>query len=189
MTCFKKYSKVLIQSISKNLINLFLKRIKAMSKKIIIGVVVFLFLATAGTNSAVADLYMDLYMTDSFGSTTSQTVFDWDDTPWLYLQFPEGGWNATVSWWEDTDSNYYFTGSTPSTEQDIWLSINNWDSIKRIGLWEVNAVFFHANRSRPTFGFDSTSFTVNPEPISSILFVSGGATLAFRHYRKKKKKV
>ncbi len=30
-------------------------------------------------------------------------------------------------------------------------------------------------------------FSVVPEPVSSILFITGGATLAFRHYRKKKK--
>ena len=30
---------------------------------------------------------------------------------------------------------------------------------------------------------------VTPEPVSSILFVAGGATLAFRRYLKKKKKV
>lgn len=29
---------------------------------------------------------------------------------------------------------------------------------------------------------------VTPEPVSSILFVTGGATLAFKHYRKRKKK-
>ena len=36
-------------------------------------------------------------------------------------------------------------------------------------------------------GTISGEFSVVPEPVSSILFVTGGATLAFRRYRKKKK--
>ncbi len=32
------------------------------------------------------------------------------------------------------------------------------------------------------------SFSVTPEPVSSILFITGGATLAFRHFRRKRSK-
>lgn len=156
-----------------------------MNKKIIRGLVVFLFLASVWANSVFAD-FDAIYMTDSSGSFISQTIFDWGDTPWLYLKLPESGLNVTQSNWKDPDSNYYFIGSDPGTEQEIWLSLNDWDSIKRTGLWEAEAVYSYASGS---FSSGSTSFTVSPEPISSILFVTGGATLAVRHYRKKKKKV
>lgn len=36
--------------------------------------------------------------------------------------------------------------------------------------------------------FLGSKFAVAPEPVSSILFVTGGATLAFRRYRKKRSK-
>ncbi len=51
---------------------------------------------------------------------------------------------------------------------------------------------FNVTAGSEDFSGDSSGtltgeFSVVPEPVSSILFITGGATLAYRHYRKKRK--
>ena len=67
---------------------------------------------------------------------------------------------------------------------EYWVSLDNWDNIKEAGSWDVHGQELFYDTTGP---YD-TSFTVVPEPISSILFVAGGTFLAGRRYKKRMKK-
>lgn len=157
-----------------------------MAKKLITGLAVILFSMVVLVNSPFAD-FEQIYMTDADGSTTSKTIFDWDETPWLYLRLPQSGLNVTGALWQDPDSRYYFTYSGRDTAQDIWLTLHNWNDVKKLDLWNVKAVYLYPHNPSDRIGWGSTSFTVTPEPISFILFLVGGATLAARRYYKRRR--
>ena len=159
------------------------------------GTVVFLFFTIILTNSAFATYFAtfdEMYMTGGNGSYESKTEFGWTETPWLYLKLPETGLNLTGAVWESPDQDYYLTGDIGYGDE-IWLSLGSyWDEIKTAGEWEIKAGFVRPFSS-PQAGFGSTSFSVAlphaPEPVSSILFITGAATLGFRRYCRKRKTV
>jgi len=156
-----------------------------MDKRIIAGLAVVLFSIFALVNSAFAD-FEKIYTVGSEGSTTPKDSFDWDEQPWLYLELPSSNWNVTGSWWKDPDGTPYFTGSLPTTSDKIWLSLDNWFTVREVGQWNVSAVYFYANPEDPVGG-GFAKFTVTPEPVSSILFLVGGASLAATRLRRRKK--
>lgn len=116
--------------------------------------------------------------------------FNWDETPWLYFQVPikdPEDINVTMSWWQDpVGEEYKVKERTPDTI-DIWHSLDNWDKVRVLGDWNVRAKYTaRGGDDTNTTGEGYTSFKVVPEPISSILFLTGGATLVARHYWKKR---
>ncbi len=154
------------------------------SKRMVISLMLALFALAAVTANAFAS-FDEIYMVDSSGSTTSKGTFGWDETPWLYLNLPSAGWNVTGSWWKDPDALYYFTGSSPSTDLEQWLTLSDWASVRKIGDWNVNAAYFYSDGA---FGTGSTKFAVVPEPISTILFLSGGALMGGRLLIRRRRK-
>lgn len=162
-------------------------------KKLILGLTIFLLFTTILANTASAKksvVHFDaIYTTDAYRSTTPKTIFGWDETPWLYLRLPETSFNFTRAWWESPTGDRYLTGSI-GYDQDIWLTLgNHWYEVRELGDWDITARFIQKELcSRPICGRGSTSFTVTPEPISSILFIVGSATLAIRRYLTKKLK-
>lgn len=158
-----------------------------MNKKLIIGLSIFFILISIITNNANAYLLFEpfeaIYMTDSYG-TTPKTIFDWNEIPWLYIRLPEDGFNVTLAFWESHDLTV--NNSYAGYAQEIWLTLgeDKWYDIRTLGEWEIQARYTQS----PYVGSGSTSFTVTPEPLSSVLFVTGGATLAaLRCWRRKRK--
>ncbi len=160
-----------------------------MNKKSIIGlIIIFLFMAVLVTNNAFATTpipsFDEIYMTSQNGTTDIRTTYDLNETPWLYLKLTESSLNFTGSWWNDPDNDVHFVSHGPTTDQKIWLSLD-WGNVKKVGQWDVNAFYSAANG---TYGSGDTHFTVTPEPISSLLFITGGATLALRRCLKSGKR-
>lgn len=153
-------------------------------KSIIRSLIIFLFMAVLFTNNAFAS-FDQIFMTSQNGSTDIRTTYDLNETPWLYLKLPESSLNFTGAWWNDPDNNAHFVSQGPTTDQEIWLSLLDWSTVKEAGQWNVNAFYSAANGA---YGTGSTSFTVTPEPLSSLLFIVGGATLACRCSLKSRKR-
>ena len=136
----------------------------------------------------------EIMMVDQSGSYVEQDEF-WpgDTSPWLYLKLPESqitgqfaDLNFTFSCWQDPQSAMHSETGGLSLNRENWISLSSWDSIPhndKIGDWNVCAGFI----GFVGMGSGSTSFTVNPEPISMILFLFGGMPLAASLYQKKKK--
>ncbi len=163
-----------------------------MKSKGITGLAIFLFFTIILTNSASAsffDYFEEMYMTSGNGTTDRRTEFGWTDTPWLYLKLPNSGFNLINTLWKSPDKDNYVIRSK-GYENEIWLSPGNyWDKIKEEGTWKIKA-HFTSPFSSPHSGHETAGFTVAsaivPEPVSSILFIAGGAVLACRRYLKKR---
>ncbi len=171
-------------------------------KKTLILLVATFFILSISPNKVFAttlDPSFDPYMTYE-GSTEQQDVFDWGETPFAYIGFDvinintRGPLELTWSWYFDTD---LFNAVASESQRishfddpflDIWNSLDDWDNYAQVGNWKTVI-----NWENPVLlskgGWDSqtVNFTVTPEPVSSVLFLIGGATLAVRHYRKKRK--
>ena len=124
-------------------------------------------------------------------STIEQEVFGRDETPWLYLKLPEspfgGPWgdlNITFSFWHDPDNTVYFQSGGFSADRENWISLPNWNTIRMTGEWDVSASYIGLSG----IGSGSTSFTVTPEPVSTILFLIGSMPVALELYRRKRSK-
>jgi len=166
-------------------------------KKTTLMIIAVLFVMLAFTTPASADItdFLAIFTTDSYGSTTPKTSFGWNETPWLYVKLTSAALNVTSSWWLNPSLNPLASVIESGARDEFWLTPVDqygnsiWDSIKALGTWTINAEAHFA-----TIPMDkntgSTIFTVTPEPVSSALFLIGGAALAgsklYRSNRKRK---
>ncbi len=178
-----------------------------MSKKLCIGLIVFLFsLGLVATTAFAAKqggpIPIDIttiYTVDSNLSTTQQSTFSWNEVPWLYFELPAGaGTNniVTQSWWKDPSNvqQEYITQNEADNTIQVWQSLGSsrWDAIKTEGQWTILAQY--DTTSKNTTGTGTTNFTVTaapppvvPEPVSSMLFLAGAATFGISRCWKKKR--
>lgn len=169
-----------------------------MNKKISIIaplITLFFIMIVIGNASAGLEPLLGPYMTDSAGSTVQKDIFDWNEEPYVFIQFDREDLNPNAPltiWWawyyEDEPFMTFEWESITGFQEDpvnIWNSLDNWDNYKKQGEWSVYVGWQNTGSG---WGTDKTTFTVTPEPISSILFLTGGATLAARHYWKKRNK-
>ncbi len=170
-----------------------------MKKGLILLVTTFIILSISPNKAFATYLepYLGPYMTDE-SSTTLRDTFDLHEEPFAYIGFDVIDLNSyrplelTWSWYFDTDmfvaSESQRISHFDNPFLDIWNSLDDWDNYARVGDWRTvisweNDVLL----SKGGWGSQTVNFTVNPEPVSSVLFLIGGATLAVRHYRKKRK--
>ena len=164
-------------------------------KAVIAGLVVVLFLVLGAVNCAYAD-FTNIFTVGSNGSEVKQSVFTLNQTPWLYLELPSTGFNVAASVWSDPSSNP-FTVTEVGGNTKYWLSLNSgldesnnpvtWNSVKQVGTWNITAGYLYPFSTKDYAGAGETSFKVTavPEPVSTVLFLLGGATLAVRRFRRK----
>jgi len=161
-------------------------------KRKIITIIISLFIIFISNFSVFASTpipgYSKIWTVASPESTDPQSVFYWDQTPWLYLELPWAGLNFTGSWWEDPEGEFHFAdnGVDDSGNLEIWISLDNWDMVKSPGEWYIDAFTSYADGS---ILIGQTSFTVVPEPVSTVLFISGGATLLIRRFWKSRRNI
>ncbi|MBI5055491.1 MAG: PEP-CTERM sorting domain-containing protein [Nitrospirae bacterium] len=165
----------------------FLMNIKQAS--IVTTIVMLLAVVFCATNSSAIP-FDAIYTVGSNGSTTMQDTFSLNETPWLYLELPQTGQNITWSWWTGPDNDcsnnplcFVSTGTNNDADGKIWLSLPDWDSIKDIGEWTIEA-----NSTSPPCCLveGTTSFKVSvPEPSTVLLLLTAGAgfvgLLSFRN--------
>jgi len=125
-------------------------------------------------------------------SASPVSEFDYGKTPFLYVnldgELPAEGFdlfNTTIS------TEWKFNGVLKDTvdreglnQVEFRFASPNWTSIRQPGLWNVYGTFTIEDLvSHQILNCaSSTSFTVNavPEPVSTILFISGGSILAVK---------
>ena len=155
---------------------------KIINKLLVAGFVVFGVFLSINSAFAAIDSF---YTTDSNGSTTAKSTFSLNETPWLYVKVSDAVKNITSTWWNDPNGNSYDASLPGSTATTKWLTLSDWNTVKTPGNWDINGSVFYRNGVCETA---ATKFTVTPEPISTALFLLGGATLGLGAYRKRKQK-
>ena len=168
-----------------------------MRRMAIVGLVALSVLGLMNCGYAVSTGTFDnIFMVGSSGSTVPKSTFSLSETPWLYLNLPNTGFNAAASFWTDNLGNS-FSVSGVSGNKQYWFSLDSgldganlpvtWASVKRLGEWNVNAVYLYPFDQKNPAGYGATKFTVVPEPVSTTLFLLGGTVLLARRLRKAKR--
>ena len=152
-----------------------------MGRKIWVAFAVVLFSVFVLANSAFAvqpSFY--IHMTYNDGNTEDVvTTFGWEQQPYLYIHLPSEARTYTISWWDPPGGElFYDCFKVTIGEDEVWHTLGDWfddpDGSRQLGLWNVRADYSSFTGS----GSDTTSFTVTPEPLSSVLFLIGGISLA-----------
>ena len=92
------------------------------------------------------------------------------------------GWDGTV-WMGANTTSYLDTYSTPGNDLAAGGALSGYSFKVN---YQAGSLPYTAYFDDGTGGTLTTSGVTAPEPISSILFLTGGATLIGRHYRKRK---
>jgi len=152
--------------------------------------------------------YANMYMTSDAGSTDVRTTFEFNEKPWLYINFKEGfespkdrigGSLTDTTWtWDGGEAkDQTFTKFVMGNKNELWIAFSDsyWKNNMQIaGDWVISATSFLNDKTIvPGAGIvnkytGEVSYKVNavPEPISCVLFLTGGAAIAA--FRKKSKK-
>ena len=181
-------------------------------KNIVIGLLICVLLSISAGAEAQEEFefgWLELgmvYEQDSSFNVPGWT-YEYDETPWVHLyNLPMDtnpdffliryGWQHYASnTWEEEEEFVEFCEMPYYGEW--WKSPERWDDpinpIRQSGAWWVDVSvsgFSYSGEMELLFSVEnSTEFDVNvaPEPVSSILFVIGGVSLAFFRYRRRKR--
>lgn len=174
----------------------------------VIAVLSLICLLLAGHNAFAAfelNTYAKMFMTNAQGNApaVSQATFGWNEQPWLYIKFfdPASGSNPTslnsITWtWDGTPTDKSFFKFYMGNNNEIWVGFSQsyWENtVRKAGDWTVSGLSLLNDRScgsacsgqLKAFG-DTVNFKVNavPEPVSALLFLTGGGAIAAFRRRK-----
>ena len=151
-------------------------------------------LPKASAESSSSSLFEKFYMVAASGSTATVTNNEFSTTqvPWLYIKSSDTtiNWNSLVSTWIKPSGKTYtideYYGDTINISgQEVWITLNS-TYLNEEGVWNLTA-YYTANDviiySGDTSFTLTSSPTVTPEPISAVLFLTGGAALFLRKRR------
>lgn len=151
---------------------------KIISKRFYIGLVTtFILLSLYSPHSSFA--LSSVYMTSNSSTYDLRTSYDWNETPWLYMDLRDSIFNVTGTSWIDPDNDTTIFNYGENSSNEVWISLSNWNTIKKAGDWNV---FTYSAYVDGEYIIESAEFTVTPEPLSSILFLIGGFAFAARTY-------
>lgn len=149
-----------------------------MRKQVKLVILFLAVIALFSINAAAYADYDDFRITGAL-STDTQTEFGQSEIPWLWVDL--NGALGIRGWWAElpvsgdiNDIAQLANGATT-----IWAPLTNWG-------WTTPAET--GDYGVRLKGYGNRFFTVTPEPISSALFLFGGAALGIRAYRKRSKK-
>lgn len=164
-----------------------------LGKKAIWAVIfVCLFCAQPAAKAWAEDLtvnkYANFYTVANSGSTDEVTDFTLDSKPWLYLQLDtDSNISNTISWSVPSSTDSIIQSVTTSGSTGTWISMTDadWDTYKTTGSWAVSGSALGYESGKFTFYASASDFTVTPEPLSCVLFVTGGGLLAVLKRKRK----
>ncbi len=172
------------------------------------AIVFCLFLVLSfDTFLSVAHADFNVYTVANSGSTSPKTSFGYNETPWLYIDVPEyagaQGFYPTLTvsaGWapQSNPSSISVVGFNqelyPYGFQDSWIQLDEWDTVKQVGLWDIYANFsiYTLNGWTPNFietGEDTAVFEVQPVPEpTSLMLLGSGLIGIFGSFRRKFKR-
>jgi len=161
--------------------------------------VLFVFVSAVSAQAVTDEFKM--YMTkDSTTNVEKTDAYGWGNLPYLYIHIPNLHVldHENTSWFATSFATTNYTDdfdiakndTTSAIYRDLWLTPKNWfnPDVRIAGDWKVQARVYSQGTKPILEGAGCRPFKVVPEPISSALFLLGGATLAVVQYRRKHKK-
>jgi hypothetical protein len=165
--------------------------------KLIYSLVIFLisgfmvYLPKASAGDSFLDPYLSFHTVAASGLTEATTTFDLSEKPWLYINRDSEFYvteSDSIKWYSVSHPN----GVSIEVELDnivwngdhtvAWVAFEDscwYDTLKnKEGEWTIISKIGDDTNSA------ETSFTVTPEPVSSVLFLTGGAALFLRRRKK-----
>ena len=127
-------------------------------------------------NNSCCESFENLFPVGGYGEKTPKYTFEWDEQPYIYLDFPSDVSIITFSLtkWVSPTSSHYYDYDITLFSNETWHWLNNWDQIKEVGDWVVKAYYSGISRERGIVcGRGRTHFTVTPEPQTALLFSLG----------------
>lgn len=118
--------------------------------------------------------------------TTEKYIFDFDETPWLYIKLTEESDNFIKTLWRAPSLEVHPEDTLPDETDEWWISLTDWETEKEVGLWRISALLYLVGTPDASDVDYSTSFTVTPEPMGCALFALGGVTIALFRLRRKR---
>jgi len=142
-----------------------------MKKTVFLSISVSLFLLISIGSAHPANFAL----TDSSGE--EKAIFGFDETPWLEVELKDKD-EKIDGWWRphpgDVKSAIFENGLAGGETIRRPLSNWEWPGIQDLGRYNVHLK-----------GYGTRHLMVIPEPVSSVLFLIGGLSLAVARYRKR----
>jgi hypothetical protein len=162
-----------------------------------LALIALLFSVLLPANFAHADnTYAEAYAVGSNGSTTFQSTFTLNQQPYIYVQFynapPVGSLTneTTFSVWQNPSGVTQPSLSTVSSSNQLWISFtpSEWNSIKKVGTWDTTQFSFSTSGVAASPFFEQASFKVTaaPEPVGTVLFLTGALIMGISILRRNK---